>query len=156
MIALFIVNMQIWIGDKDCFVAGDLAYSISSGEAGEIDVAGEWKTWSLCGAIFWGIFVLANTCYCVSGYRNVLRETREFGDIVGLLACCGCCISCIGIVLLFGFTIWGGHLRFGHDGTIANQELLKDSGTAMRFALIFHFLIFLVPFLCCIFLCLFE
>ena len=60
MVALFIVNMQVWIGDKECYVAGGAAYTVPAGVVTEVDVAAAWKTWSLCGAIFWGAVVLAN------------------------------------------------------------------------------------------------
>ena len=131
MVGAFYYNMTEWIGDKTCFyneVEG-VAYPIETGGAGEIDVAGTWKTYSLVGMIMWGVVILARICGLVAGCAMLGGEAGAVAAIpIGIGSCCCTFGAAFGLV---GLTIWGSILRFGDSGQAASQELLKDSGMAM-------------------------
>ena len=131
MIGLFYANMASFIGDKTCFVneIDGVAYEIGTGAAGEIDVAAEWKTYSLVGMIFWGVFLLGSVARIVAGCATLCGDNAALAAVpIGVGS--GCC-SIISLLCIVGLTVWGFLIRFDEVGKTASKDLLRESGTAM-------------------------
>ena len=150
-IGLFYYNITEWIGDKTCYVnqVDGIAYEIGTGGAGEVDVADVWKTYSLIGAILWGVICLGNFCKSMANCTALGGpETVALGIPMALGACCCGLIAGLGII---GFTIWGSTLRFGEVGKVASEIILKDSGLAFMIINIIHYVIVVGPLAICMF-----
>ena len=124
-----------------------MAYTIGTGSSGEIDVADAWKTYSIVGAVLWGVTILARVFFVVAGCAMLAGpEGAIAGATIGIGACCCTFIAFLGLV---GFTIWGSTLRFGEVGMVASEEILRDSGMAFLIGNIIHYVIVVLPLALC-------
>ena len=107
--------MNTWIGDKTCYYTPSTGASVvSTGASDETDVAEQWRTWSLWGAILFGVIIGANLILGVSG---LVAQTGEAGIACGAMGAIGsfCCLMTAACGLV-GVVIWGSVLRFGEAG----------------------------------------
>ena len=145
---LFYYNMAYLIGDKTCFVSEyeGIAYEMELGTAGEMNVAEEWRTYSLVGMIIWGVAILARFMFMFAGCSMMCGESGMMAALpIGMGSlCCSCLVGIFGVA----FTIWGSVLRFGVAGNEASELLLKDSGMFMMIMNIALYVILVAPLIC--------
>ena len=143
-IAAFYCNKAIFIGDKQCWVT-DGATEASDVEmyvAGERNVADAWQLWSTFGIVCWGLFMLAHLTNLVAACMASNPEGNPEGLVAAIPIAMGAgCCTVIAILCCAGFTIWGSILRFGEDGELASQIVLKQAGLWMMIELIVHYVI---------------
>ena len=107
--------MNTWIGDKTCYYTSTTGASVeTTGAADEMDVAEDWRTWSLWGAILFGVIIGANLVLGISGIATMMGDAGVACGAMGAIGsfCCLMTAAC-GLV---GIIIWGSVLRFGESG----------------------------------------